>query len=120
GDMETSTLRELPRGRAPITTHLVPTARPGWVDRTWQRVAEEVAAGRQAYVVCPRIGGEEADDLEGLDLVAEDGVTDDEHDDGEQMEVEPTQERPLAGVVEVIETLRAHPALQGLAIEMLH
>src|SRR3954452_19652679 len=56
GDMETSTLRELPRGRSPITTHVVDGDRPGWVDRTWQRVAEEVAKGHQAYVVCPRIG----------------------------------------------------------------
>ena len=28
---------------------------PGWVDRAWQRIREEVAAGRQAYVVCARI-----------------------------------------------------------------
>ena len=56
GDMETSTLRELPRGRSPIATHVVDADRPGWVDRTWQRVAEEVAKGHQAYVVCPRIG----------------------------------------------------------------
>ncbi|WP_435203412.1 ATP-dependent DNA helicase RecG [Janibacter sp. GS2] len=123
GDMETSTLRELPRGRAPITTHLVPTGRPGWVDRTWQRVAEEVAAGRQAYVVCPRIGGDGADDrtdLEGLDLVAEDTVVDDEHDDGERVEDAGAEERPLAAVVEVLETLRSHPAVEGLTLEMLH
>src|SRR5699024_7934994 len=115
GDMETSTLRELPRGRAPITTHLVPTQRPGWVDRAWERVAEEVAAGRQAYVVCPRIGDDDADgrgDLEeGVDLVAEDGVVDDEDDDGERVDGETAEERPLAAVVEVTETLREHPAL---------
>ena len=123
GDMETSTLRELPRGRQPISTHVVPVDRPGWVDRTWQRVAEEVAAGRQAYVVCPRIGDEDADDrsdLEGVDLVAEEGVVDDEHDDGERVEGEEREERPLAAVVEVVETLRAHPALQGLSLEVLH
>ena len=123
GDMETSTLRELPRGRQPISTHVVPVDRPGWVDRTWHRVAEEVAAGRQAYVVCPRIGDEDADDrsdLEGVDLVAEEGVVDDEHDDGERVEGEEREERPLAAVVEVVETLRAHPALQGLSLEVLH
>ena len=120
GDMETSTLRELPRGRQPITTHVVPVDKPGWVDRTWQRVAEEVAAGRQAYVVCPRIGGDDKDDLDGIDLVAEDAVVDDEHDDGERVEGEERPERPLAAVEEVIETLRAHPALQGVALEMLH
>ena len=124
GDMETSTLRELPRGRAPITTHLVPTQRPGWVDRAWERVAEEVAAGRQAYVVCPRIGDDDADgrgDLEeGVDLVAEEGVVDDEDDDGERVDGETAEERPLAAVVEVTETLREHPALRDLTLEMLH
>ena len=59
GDLETSTLRELPAGRAPITTHVVPEDRPGWMARTWARVAEEVRAGRQVYVVCPRIGDDD-------------------------------------------------------------
>lgn len=119
GDMETSTLRELPRGRQPITTHVVPVGKPGWVDRTWQRVAEEVGAGRQAYVVCPRISGDGKDDLDGVDLVAEDAVVDDEQDDGERVD-EARPERPLAAVEEVIETLRAHPALHGLTLDVLH
>ncbi|MDQ2748035.1 MAG: ATP-dependent DNA helicase RecG [Actinomycetota bacterium] len=63
GDLDTSTLTELPAGRSPISTTVVPaTERPGWLDRTWQRIREEVAAGRQAYVVCPRIGADLADD----------------------------------------------------------
>ena len=54
GDLETSTLTELPAGRQPITTTVVPTAdKPGWLDRVWQRAREEVEAGRQVYVVCP-------------------------------------------------------------------
>ena len=58
GDLEVSTLSELPAGRSPIATHVVPAVeRPHYLDRAWQRVREEVAAGRQAYVVCPRIGG---------------------------------------------------------------
>lgn len=56
GDLETSTLRELPRGRQPITTNTVfVSEKPQWLNRAWQRVAEEVAAGRQAYVVASRI-----------------------------------------------------------------
>ena len=56
GDLETSTLRELPRGRQPITTTTIfATQRPQWLARAWQRIAEEVAAGRQAYVVASRI-----------------------------------------------------------------
>jgi ATP-dependent DNA helicase RecG len=59
GDLEVSTLAELPAGRSPIASHVVPSAeRPRYLERAWERVREEVAAGRQAYVVCPRIGGE--------------------------------------------------------------
>jgi ATP-dependent DNA helicase RecG len=60
GDLETSALRELPAGRSPIGTTVVPAAeKPAWLDRAWQRIREEVAAGHQAYVVCPRIGDED-------------------------------------------------------------
>ncbi|MFY2861842.1 ATP-dependent DNA helicase RecG [Mycobacterium sp. THU-M104] len=56
GDLETSTLRELPRGRQPITTNAIFVKdKPAWLERAWQRIGEEVAAGRQAYVVAPRI-----------------------------------------------------------------
>ena len=56
GDLETSTLRELPRGRQPIATNTIfVNEKPQWLERAWQRVAEEVAAGRQAYVVASRI-----------------------------------------------------------------
>ena len=56
GDLEVSTLSELPAGRSPIATHVVPALeRPRFLERAWQRVREEVESGRQAYVVCPRI-----------------------------------------------------------------
>ena len=56
GDLETSTLRELPRGRQPIATNVIFVSdKPQWLARAWQRVAEEVAAGRQVYVVASRI-----------------------------------------------------------------
>ena len=75
GDLETSTLRELPAGRKEIQTTVVPTGRPAWVDRVWQRVCEEVGRGRQAYVVVSRIGGEgdssESDRRALLDVHAE-------------------------------------------------
>jgi ATP-dependent DNA helicase RecG len=61
GDLETSTLRELPRGRQPITSNVIFIRdKPAWLGRAWQRIIEEVAAGRQAYVVAPRI--DESDD----------------------------------------------------------
>jgi ATP-dependent DNA helicase RecG len=60
GDLEVSTLTELPAGRQAISTHVVPAAeRPRYLERTWERITEEVAKGRQAYVVCPRISGDE-------------------------------------------------------------
>ncbi|MGI9085477.1 MAG: ATP-dependent DNA helicase RecG [Aeromicrobium sp.] len=64
GDLETSTLRELPAGRKPIQTTVVPAAElPAWMDRAWERVREEVDGGKQAYVVVSRIGvaGEEGE-----------------------------------------------------------
>ncbi|WP_067711206.1 ATP-dependent DNA helicase RecG [Nocardia yamanashiensis] len=66
GDLETSTLTQLPRGRSPITSKVVPAkVKPAWVDRAWERIHEEVQAGRQAYVVCSRIGDEEENGKKG-------------------------------------------------------
>ncbi len=63
GDLETSTLRELPRGRQPIATNVIFIGdKPTWLDRAWHRIIEEVSAGHQAYVVAPRI--DETDDTE--------------------------------------------------------
>lgn len=59
GDLDVSTLRELPAGRAGITTTIVPAANPVWMNRVWQRAREEVDGGGRAYVVCPRIDPEE-------------------------------------------------------------
>ncbi len=102
GDLETSTLAELPAGRAPITTTVVPAAeKPNWLDRTWQRIREEVAAGRQAYVVAPRIG-EDAEPGEPA-----------EFDD------EPATRRPPVAVTDVAPMLAEGP-LKGLRLEVLH
>ena len=58
GDLEMSTLTELPAGRSPIATHVVPAAeKPHYLERVWERLREEAGRGRQCYVVCPRIGG---------------------------------------------------------------
>jgi ATP-dependent DNA helicase RecG len=70
GDLETSTLTELPAGRSPIATSVVPVLeRPAWLDRVWQRIREEVAAGHQGFVVCPRIGADLAEPDAELDDV---------------------------------------------------
>ncbi len=108
GDLDVSTLTELPAGRTPITTHVVDDRKPNWVARTWQRVAEECRAGKAAYVVCPRIGDETGADG-GEDLDAEDLLFD----------LDPGL-RPPAGVVATLAELRDDPALAGLRIECLH
>ena len=71
GDLDVSTLDELPAGRPPVGTVVVDAAlRPAWVDRAWQRVAEEVAQGRQAFVVVPRIKSSD-EGIGVVDLAAE-------------------------------------------------
>ena len=56
GDLDVSTLRELPLGRQPITTHVISVMeKPTYLERAWQRIREEVALGHQAYIVAPRI-----------------------------------------------------------------
>lgn len=106
GDLETSTLTQLPRGRSPITSKVVPRKlHPNWVDRAWERILEEVAAGRQAYVVCSRIG----DDPE----VAGNGK-------GRKKSGETEKEGPTTqAVVDVFEMLRTGP-LRDTRVGLLH
>jgi ATP-dependent DNA helicase RecG len=60
GDLAVSELRERPAGRAEVQTVFVNTyTNPAWVDRAWERIREEVAAGRQAFIVCPAISADE-------------------------------------------------------------
>ncbi|MGV9778585.1 ATP-dependent DNA helicase RecG [Streptosporangium sp. NPDC003464] len=100
GDLTVSTLSQLPSGRAPITTHVVPAAeKPHFLDRTWTRLREEVELGRQAYIVCPRIG-----DLEG--------------DEGD-LSKDDDERRPPLAVLEVAEMLSEGP-LRGLRTAVLH
>src|SRR5690606_25618917 len=115
GDMETSTLRELPAGRAAITTHVVEAAREAWVERAWARVAEEVQRGRQAYVVCPRSGDPDERIGDSVDL-----STSFDDSDGAEPVAEEQTEAPLSGVYAVHALLTDHPALRGVRIEMLH
>ncbi len=65
GDLDVSTLRELPLGRQTITTHLVPVEeKPHFLERTWERVREEVSQGHQVYIVAPRISAEISEDAD--------------------------------------------------------
>lgn len=99
GDLDVSELTELPTGRQEVTTTIVPAMKRHWVDRVWERAAEEVRAGGRAFIVCPRISPtEEPADLEASE------------DDARP---------PLATVVEIADMLRSHPALAGIGIGVL-
>ncbi|MFE6363678.1 helicase-related protein [Streptomyces sp. NPDC057806] len=101
GDLETSVLDQLPAGRSPIASHVVPAAdKPHFLSRAWERVREEVENGHQAYVVCPRIGDEEADPKK---KAAE----------------ETADKRPPLAVLDVADQLAKGP-LGGLGVEVLH
>ncbi|MEO3887607.1 ATP-dependent DNA helicase RecG [Nonomuraea sp. B5E05] len=101
GDLEVSTLSQLPSGRAPITTHVVPAAeKPHYLERTWERVREEVGLGRQAYIVCPRIG-----DLEG--------------DEGDLATPADEERRPPLAVLDVANLLSEGP-FHDLRVGTLH
>jgi ATP-dependent DNA helicase RecG len=126
GDMETSTLRELPRGRSPIETHIVDVDRPSWVQRTWQRVAEEVDKGHQVYVVCPKIGEPEAGslatvaDVADMADMADMALGDDNDIEWPDEAEEGAQVTELTGVYAMLEELSQNPATARLRLEVLH
>ncbi|MET8960015.1 ATP-dependent DNA helicase RecG [Streptomyces sp. NPDC004096] len=103
GDLETSVLDQLPAGRSPIASHVVPSAdKPHFLARAWERVREEVGNGHQAYVVCPRIGDDE-----------------DESKKARKSPEDEAEKRPPLAVLDVAEQLEKGP-LKGLRVEVLH
>ena len=101
GDLDVSTLRELPLGRQPIITHVVPVReKPSFLERAWQRIREEVAQGHQAYIVAPRISAD-SDANADIDFLF-----------GEESS-------EITSVEELAPTLHAGP-LKGLKIAILH
>jgi ATP-dependent DNA helicase RecG len=101
GDLDVSTLRELPLGRQPITTHVVPVLeKPGFLERAWERIREEVSQGHQAYVVAPRIAAGTSEDADIDFLMGESSST-------------------IASVEDLGPLLAGGP-LQGLRVAPLH
>jgi ATP-dependent DNA helicase RecG len=100
GDLDISTIRTMPVGRAPIESHVVPLAdKPGWWPRVWSRLGEELAQGRQGFVVCSAIDAT-TDDSE-AELLDDDSVT-----------------APRHSVTETLPIARAE--LTGRRVEPLH
>lgn len=109
GDLDVSTIRSLPPGRAGISTFVAPLAeKPGWFGRVWERITEEVAVGRQAFVVCAAI------DAEATGKSAEKDAS------GEAPVLEGEQPRTRWGVVQVRELLADMPAYADIRVETLH
>ena len=107
GDLDVSTIRSLPPGRAGISSFVAPLAeKPGWFTRVWERVTEEVAAGHQVFVVCAAIDAEsKAKDQEAPDAAPV---------------LEGEQPRTRWGVVQVRELLATNPAYEKIRVETLH
>ncbi|WP_240520492.1 ATP-dependent DNA helicase RecG [Glutamicibacter sp. BW77] len=101
GDLDTSTIKKLPAGRAPISTHIVPMQLTGYRDRLFSRIREEVTKRHQVYVVCPRIS-ETAAEQGVLVATAEDGAN-------QTMSVEA-----------MFELLSSMPSFDGVRLEALH
>ncbi|MFI1926829.1 ATP-dependent DNA helicase RecG [Streptomyces sp. NPDC020377] len=109
GDLETSVLDQLPAGRSPIASHVVPAAdKPHFLARAWERVREEVGNGHQAYVVCPRIG----DDVDEPGSPKKAGARKKSPEDE-------AEKRPPLAVLDIAGQLAEGP-LHGLGVEVLH
>ncbi|WEO75933.1 ATP-dependent DNA helicase RecG [Cryobacterium sp. SO2] len=99
GDLDVSTIAMLPAGRPGIESFVVPLdEKPAWVMRVWQRVSEELALGRQCFIVCPAISPKKLEQGEEIDFDA----------------------TPMTNVEELLANLRRHPLLTTARIEPLH
>jgi len=107
GDLDVSTIRTMPAGRAGVQTFVAPLAeKPGWFGRVWERVAEEAAAGHQAFVVCPAIDAE---------ATAAKGI-----DDPDALVEDESSSRMRWGVVQAAQLLEQHPSFASLRVAILH
>ncbi len=105
GDLDISSIAELPAGRQGIASHVVPLAeKPAWVSRVWERLAEELAQGRQAFVVCPAISSSVPEEADPDEPPTEDDAT----------------ARTTANVTDTLASMLANPLFEGRRIEALH
>ncbi|CAN5489176.1 ATP-dependent DNA helicase RecG [soil metagenome] len=111
GDLDVSTIAELPAGRSPIESFVVPLAdHPGWENRIWGRLAEELAQGHQGFVVCPAIDPKHVEDADADEVSAT----------GSPAEGSDGPPAPIASVTEVLAQVRANPLFAERRVEPLH
>ena len=126
GDLDVSTIAELPSGRVPIQSFVVPLAdKPGWVSRVWERLAEELAKGRQGFVVCPAIDSTLIESPLNGGTVARSAKSGPVRTTGVGV---PARDGPdpvpaateLANVTDTLADIRANPVFAGRRVEGLH
>ena len=120
GDLETSSLSELPAGRRPIQSTVVPLVeQPAWWDRIWARVREEVEGGRQVYVVCPRITseGDRASGEDGEELLDDE---EDQQPTGGSPRRSSAPDRAGPAAAEDVASWLSGGPLAGCRVAMLH
>lgn len=115
GDLDVSTLTELPAGRTGVTTTIVPAFKRAWMDRVWERAAEEVRGGSRVFVVCPRISADR-----GLEQGSNTLVGDAASDSASGVLFDDADAASLASVEGVSGFLRTLPALAGIGVGVLH
>ena len=104
GDLDTSVIRSMPAGRAGIETFVAPLAeKPEWFGRVWARAGEEIAKGRQVFVVCAAID-----------------TTKDSVESGDAPPPDAEGAGPQWGVVQLAEKLSTHPTLSQVRRGVLH
>ena len=114
GDLDVSTIRTMPAGRAGIQSFVAPLAeKPAWFGRVWERTAEEVEKGHQVFVVCSAIDAEK-------ETKAPARPGSDDGTGGAAPIVPGEAPKPHWGVVQVADMLKRHPRVGQLRIATLH
>lgn len=127
GDLDISSLTELPGGRKPIRTFVVPEDNASLMGEMFALIRKRIDAGERAYVVCPRIDAD-AEDADGaLAASAASGsktagssaaAFDDAYDLGEDDDRR-AQRPPLHSVAEIVERLQSLPQFKGIRFATL-
>lgn len=127
GDLDISALTELPGGRKPIRTFVVPESNASLMSEMFALIRKRIDAGELAYVVCPRIDddSENADDVLAESATSNSKTTglpipafDEAYDLGEDDE-QRAQRPPLHSVAEIVERLQSLPQFKGIRFATL-
>ncbi len=117
GDLDIVDLPGTTRPRSDLVSYVVHEEDRSWMQRLWQRTAEEVRSGRQAFVVCPRITPK---DPAGSSVPGSTHDSQSERSGQPELSGQAEHSVQLHSVEEMAARLAAEPALHGLRIDTLH